>query len=520
MEPEEKTIVDVLRAVRRRRWQIILPALGVFLIAAVIVFALPKVYRSTSTILIEAQEIPPEYVAANITSYADQRLQSINQRIMGTTKLLEIIKRFNLYAELKGSKAIEDIVEKMRKDIKFATISADVVDPRTGRPAQATIAFSVSYQGNNPALVHQVANELTSIYLEENLKSREKQSLETSKFMEDEMKSGQAKLAQVEARIAGYKEKHVTSLPELSQVNLQGLDMAERDVSAMKDQLRTLSEKESALQAQLASIPSETVSQEKATLKELRTQLVDLRSRFSDEYPDVVKTRAALGELEKRLRSQRGATPEGAPDNPAYVTLSSQLAGTRADIESAKRQLGELCKRRDSYRGRIEATPRVEEGYRNLAVERNNLQAKYDDLTKKSMDANVAHGLEKGQLGERFSVVDAARLPEKPVSPNIPALLLIGLLLGCGSGVGLAALLETSDQSVRSCEALAKATSFPVLAGIPEIVTRRDRNRRKVRRNLAAAGLVLALMLGALAFNFFVMDLDVLWARALRRFFP
>ena len=517
MESEEKTVADLLQIVRRRRWWIAAPALSVFLLAAVVAFSLPKVYRSTSTILIEAQEIPHEYVAANITSYADQRLQSINQRIMGTTKLLEIINRFNLYADLKGNGAIEDIVEKMRKDIKFATISADVVDPRTGRPAQATIAFSVSYQGEVPAVVHQVANELTSIYLDENLKAREKQSLETTRFMEDEMKSGQEKLAQVEAKIAGYKQQHVTSLPELSQVNLQGLDMVERDIGAMKDQLRTLNEKEGYLQTELTSIPSETVSQERANLKELRTLLVDLRSRFSDEYPDVKKTKAAIADLEKHLNT-KGAVPQAVPDNPAYVTLSSQLTGTRAEIESVKRQLSELYKKRDLYRGRIEATPRVEEGYRNLAVERNNLQAKYDDLTKKSMDANVAHGLEKGQLGERFSVIDAARLPEKPVSPNIPAILLIGLILGCGSGVGLAALTESGDQSVRSTEALAKVTSFAVLAGIPEIVTLRDRVRRKRRRLMVAAALALALAAGLLLVNYFVMDLDVLWARALGRF--
>ena len=519
MESEVKTISDILQIVRRRRWEIAVPALGVFLIAAAVAFSLPKLYRSTSTILIEAQEIPREYVAANVTSYADQRLQSINQRIMGTTRLLEIINRFNLYADLKSSKAIEDIVAKMRKDIKFATISADVVDPRTGRPAQATIAFSVSYQSENPTLVHQVANELTSIYLEENLKSREKQSLETSRFMEDEMKAGQAKLAQVEAKIAAYKEKHITSLPELSQVNLQGLDMVERDINSLKDQLRTLNEREGYLQTQLISIPTDTVSQEKATLKELRTLLVDLKSRFSDEYPDVIKTKAAIADLEKHLNLQR-ATPEGVPENPAYVTLSSQLAGTRSEIESAKRQLIDLNKKRDSYRARIEATPRVEEGYKSLAVERNNLQAKYDDLTKKSMDANVAHGLEKGQLGERFSVVDAARLPEKPVSPNIPAILLIGVILGCGSGVGLAAVKESGDRSVRSAEELARATSFPVLAAIGEIVTRRDLGRRKVRRKMLAAGLALTMVVGVAVFNYCVMDLDVFWAKALRRFFP
>jgi polysaccharide chain length determinant protein (PEP-CTERM system associated) len=516
-EPDVKTVGDLNEIVKRRWRSIVVPAAALFALAAVVAFSLPKKYQSTTTILIEEQEVPREYVSANITTFADQRLQTINQRIMSTTRILELIGRFHLYEDLKDKVTIDEIAAKMRKDIKFNTISADVIDPRTGQPGQATIAFSITYEGSEPETVQRVASELASLYLQENLKTREKQSRETSKFMEEEMEVVQASLADVDAKIATFKEKNISSLPELSQVNLQALDQVERDLTRMDDQLRTLRERESYLQQQLASIPPDLALQEKESLKELRVSLVELKTKFSDEHPDVINTRAAIKELEKRLRKSPGGIGGTKPDNPVYITLASQLAGAQSEISSVKRQIGDLRRKRENRRKRIEASPRVEERYRVLLMERNNLQGKFDELTRKSMDAKVAHGLEKEQLGERFSIVDAARLPGKPSSPNIPAILLIGLILGMGAGVGLAAVQESTDFTVHGPDDLARAVPFPLLASIPEIVTEAQVADRKVKHRKLVIGAVVVLAITVLAFHFFVMDLDVFWVKVMRK---
>jgi len=193
------------------------------------------------------------------------------------------------------------------------------------------------------------------------------------------------------------------------------------------------------------------------------------------------------------------------------------LAGTRSEIASVKRQIKDLQAKRNTFRSRIEAAPRVEEGYRTLVAERNNLQAKNDELTRKSMDAKVAHGLEKEQLGERFTIVEAARLPERPASPNIPAILLIGLVLGLGSGVGFAAVKESSDTTVHSLEQLTAALPFPALVAIPEIVTPKDISRKNMVRGTVVGTLIAAVVLGVVFFHFYVMDLDVVWAKLMRR---
>lgn len=523
MEQDVKTLGDFVEILKRRKISLIVPAAIVFIAAVVVAFAWPPVYRSTSTILIEEQEIPKDFVMATVTGFAEQRLQTINQRIMSTTRLLDIISRFNLYADMKDRLTVEEIVANMRKDIQFATISADVAERRT-------IAFTLSYAGKRPDVVQQVANILTSLYLEENLKVREQQARGTSRFLEEEAKTVQENLEKIEAKISVFKQKNLNALPELMQVNMQALDRTEREIDHLKDQLRTLKEKESYLQAQLASIPTtESPNQERTLLKELKAKLVQLQSRVSDKYPDVIKTKAEIAELEKRLNSapapandqagagKRKVAAADHSDNPAYVTLASQLAGTQADLDSVQRQIKDATRKWENYRQRLAVTPRVDEEFKALLGERNNTQLKYDDLMKKVLEARVAQGLEREQMGERFTLIDPPRLPEKPASPNRPAILLIGFVLAFGVGIGSASLREHLDTSVRSASQVTAVTSVPVLGAIPEIVTWKDQVRWRTRRKNVMVGAVLAVVICVVAFHFFIMDLDVFWARMVRK---
>ncbi len=516
MEMEIKSAQDVAAIVKRRKWNIIVPAAVIFLSATVLALILPPVYRSTSTILIEDQEVPRDYVNSTVTGFAEQRLQTITQRIMGTTRLLEIVNRFGLYPELKNKLTTEEIVEKLRKDIKFETISADIIDPRNGQPRPATIAFTLSYKGKNPQQVQKVASELASLYLEENLTDRSRQSQGTAKFMEDEMKTVQAQLAGIDAKIAAYKQRNINTLPELAQVNLQSMDSTDREVVALTYQLRTLKERESNLHAQLATTPPDAENQDKARVSELRVKLNEMKTRLTDEHPDVIKAKSELAALVKRLRAGGQDPADNKPDNPAYIALASQLAGVRSEITSTKQQIENFNHKKNELRGRIAASPGVEEGYKNMLMLRNNLQQKYDDLSKKFMEARVSNGMEKEQKGERFTIIDAARLPEKPFQPNVPVIMLIGLMLGVGCGTGLAAIREQGDQTVRSPEVLARATSYPVLACIPEIVTWQEAMLRKSKRNKILVGVAGVLLVSPLLFHLLIMDLDVFWAKLLR----
>jgi succinoglycan biosynthesis transport protein ExoP len=518
MERNTPAPIDYGEVLKRRKWSLILPALIVFVISAMAAFYLPSIYRSTSTILIEEQEIPDDFVVATVTSYAEQRLQAINKRIMSSSRLLDIINRFNLYPDLKDKWTTEEIVAKMREDIVLETISAETIDPRTGRAAEATIAFTLSYEGKIPDTVLQVANVLASQFLEENIRVRERQTMEASKFLEDEMEKVKVDLARLEAKLAEFKKQHINQLPEMLQANIQNMNNLENNLDRLKEQLGNLRERQGYLQTQLASIPPKA-GEDKKRIDELKVQLAYLKSRFSDEYPDVIKTRAEIAELEKRIGASNN--PSGSvndrPDNPAYITLAAQLSSTQADIASVKRQINDGVQKANMHRTWVAATPKVEEAYNALVSERNNTQAKYNDLMRKLMEANVAYGLEKEQKGERFTLIDPAKFPEKPYKPNRLAILLVGFILSIGAGVGFASFREYSDHSVRSFEDLARVTAFPVLTVIPEIVTRKDRIRKRRKLRILTIGGILFIIIGLLAFHYLVMDFNVFWAKLMRK---
>ena len=515
--------MDYVKILKRRKWSLILPALLVFLTAVAVALALPSIYKSTSTILIEEQDIPADFVMATVTSYVEQRLQSINQRIMSYTRLSEIIQRFALYPELRDKRTAEEIVEKMKEDTALEPVSTEVVDRRTGKPMSATIAFTVSYEGKNPETVQQVTNVLTSLFLAENLEERKKQAQETATFLESEMDKIKEKLADLEAKVAVFKNEHINELPELLQLNLQSLDRIEREFDLAKKQLSNLNERKIYYQAQLAGIDpyletdEDLVSQRR--LDELKVELVRLTKTFSDEYPDVRKSRAEIAQLEKQLAAAEAArkSTKKQPDNPAYINLAAQLTNVRAEIELLQHQIKELELSAGEFRRRIAATPNIEEAYNALIAERKNTQAKFDDLMRKHMEAGVAQGLEKEQKGERFTLIESARLPETPYKPNRLAIMLIGLVLGVGSGIGFASLREFSDDSVRSPDQLEFVTKFPVLAGIPPIITRKDISRRRWKRVALATGTIGVIVAGIVVFHLMVMDLNVFWAKLMRR---
>ena len=189
----------------------------------------------------------------------------------------------------------------------------------------------------------------------------------------------------------------------------------------------------------------------------------------------------------------------------------------QSEIGSVHAQMRDLKTRLEDYKRRIELTPQVESEYKALLMERGNTQAKYDDLMRKFMESKVSQGLEKEQKGERFTIIDPARLPEKPSKPNRLAIMLIGLVLGLGGGIGSVAVKEYTDTSVRNAELLTLITSFPVLVSIPNILSDKDLARAKGWRKWGIIAALTVLILGIIIFHFTVMNLDVFWLKLIQR---
>ena len=262
MEEQILEIGDYVDILKRRRWSLVLPAVLVMVLAAAVALLLPSIYKSTATILIEEQDIPADFVMTTVTGYAEQRIQSTQQRIMSSTRLMEIVNRFNLYREYLDRWTTEEVIEKMREDIHLDLISVDTIDRRTGRPTAATIAFTLSYEGKQASTVQRVTDTLVSLFLSENLQVRQRQTTETTAFLEEEAQRVRSELDELEKKVSAFKEIHINSLPEMIQVNIRALDNYQSSVDRIDEQARMLKEREGYLETQLASIP-ETENTEK-----------------------------------------------------------------------------------------------------------------------------------------------------------------------------------------------------------------------------------------------------------------
>jgi polysaccharide biosynthesis transport protein len=547
--------------------------------AVVLAIAWPPTYRTGATILIEQQEIPQELVRSAISSFADQRVQVISQRVMTTQNLMTLVERYNLYADIRESKPREVLLQKMRNDISLKMISADVIDPRSGRPTQATIAFTITYQNRFPDLTLKVANELTTLFLNENLTSRTQMAEQTTAFFSEEAGKQQTRIAELDKKLSEYKEKHKDSLPELAQLNLQVSDRTELELHDAENHIAALDSQEVLLRAQLAQInPTSQVYSDTGQrvmgvddrLKTLRSQLADYKARYAPGHPDIVNMEREIAGLEKEstaisttgdaarrlseaqaqlARAEEKYTADhpdvvrlthlvdvlekeladqpavaGAQkaqahaDNPVYIQVKGQLDSLGVERVRAESKRDELHAKLNDFERRLALAPTVEREYHELARDLESAQLKYQQLLSKQGDVQVSENLETERKGERFTMIEPPLPPEKPVAPNRLLIIAAGFFLSLAAGIGTTAIRDMSDPSVRGFGDVRLMLSVPPLAAIPMIETGAELRARRRRIWLAGVGTVVALGAVVVFVHFYVRPLDVLWITLTGRF--
>ena len=562
---------------RRRTFFVVTAAAAIG--AMMLALLLPPTYRSAATILIEQQEIPQDLVRSVITSFADQRVQVISQRVMTTQNLLSLIERYQLYPDLRERVPREVLLAKMRGDIGLNMISADVIDPRSGRPTQATIAFSVSYQSRSPDLALKVANDLTSLYLNENLSTRAQLGEQTEAFFGEQAKRQAAHIQDLDKALSAFKEKHRNDLPDLTQLNIETMQRTELEMHEAENKVDALDAQRVLLQAQLAQInptlqvfsdTGQRVMGPEDRLKALKAQLASDKARYAPDHPDVVITEREIEGLEKdvkaddetseRLRQldeaeaqlarvkekdspdhpdvvhlqhvvdslskqvdgaaavgmKREATTHS--DNPVYIQVKGQLDSLAVDRDSAVKRRDELRTKYDDYERRLASSPEVERQFREMSRELETAQIEYKQILSKQMESQVSENLEVERKGERFTMIEPPQMPEKPVSPNRTLIAIVGLVLSVAMGLAAVVLKDSLDASVRGPRDIRQLLQVPALASIPLIVTADDRSRRQKIVRWSWAGGLIALITIAAAIHLFVRPLDVLWIILTRRF--
>ena len=510
---------DLLRVASRRKWTIAVPFLTLTLLTVIGSQLLPNRYRSETLIMVVPQRVPESYVKATVTSRIEDRLQSISQQILSRTRLERIIQDFGLYPKERQGGIMEDVVERMRRDITVQVVKGD--------------AFRIAYASDNPQTAMKVTERLATLFIDENLKDREVLAVGTNEFLEAQLEDARRQLVEQEKKVEEYRRRYSGQLPSQLQSNLQAqqntqlqiqtvVDAANRarDRKLVLERLLSYAEPVPAASAPAAPTPDDTApapAGQTATqqLETARAALAALERRLMPDHPDVRRMKRIIADLEPKAAVE--AARPSAPPTPARATSPQDSARVtreremRAELDGINREIAQkeaeerrLRAEAASYQTRIDAVPSRESELAELTRDYETTQKVYQDLLAKKQDSQVAANLERRQIGEQFKVLDVARLPEKPSSPNRWLIGGAGTLGGLLVGIGLVALLEYRDRSFRSERDVQAVLSLPVLATVP--LMRTDEEKRHTRRGRllawGSAAAVVSLAAAAVVWKF------------------
>ncbi len=493
---------QILEIIIRRKWFIIIPLCITLTFGLFYTLTASKTYEASTLILVQPQRVPSNYVRSVVTSSITQRISTISQQILSRSNLEKIIDQFGLFED-NPDMYLEDKVASMRKRIQV----------RVERERHGAEAFSIVFKGNDPQRVMRIANTLASFFMDENLKVREAQAVGTSEFLDSELEKTRKKLEMREKRLAAYREKYLGGLPDELETNLRTLDRLQRQLTAKQDQLKQAKDSLSLLETQIAqakemagqvmndqlsSLDFEGTSpgeaENAAKLAEAQKQYDALLLKYTKKHPDVMKLAKIIEKLKKTMAEEKkaaeekknGEQPDGAdtatPDAmPDFAAMQQnvQVKQIKNEIKEIQSDIAKLERRMKIYQQRVEDTPKRELELQSLQRDYANIQKVYNSLLDRKLEAELSVNMEKKQKGEQFRILDHARLPEKPISPNVKFLFLMSVASGLGIGGGVIFLLEMFDTSIRREEQIENELGLPILAVIPPLKMPGHRLKKK-----------------------------------------
>ncbi len=479
----ELSIDDYLAIARRRKWIILIPALLVPIITFGISLALDDEYTSRTLVLVEGQKVPDTIVQSVVSEDIAQRLATMQEQILSRTRLQPIIEKFALYEGAVGSTHMEDKVERLRTQITIAPVRT-MTRTRDG----SLPGFYISFTAGSPPLAQRVCAEITSMFIEENLRAREQRSQGTTDFLAIQLAEAKRKLDETDAKLAEFKSRYFGSLPGQEQTNISimtGLgSQLESVTQAISRAQQDKAYAESMLSQQLATLEATPVQAPGAPRQDLLlTQLMALQnnlmvaqSRYTDDHPDVIKLKSDIAEVQRKIDAANSRTepaqsaPEAPPsrrETPQTQQLRAQIRQLEQVIQGRSRDQARLQGQIGMYQSRLSLSPAVEQQFKELTRDYQTALTFYNDLLAKETQSKMATNLERRQQGEQFRVMDPANLPQSPSFPNRPLFAAGGLGLGLALGLGISLLLEMRDKTIRTEGDVKFFLQVPTLALIP-----------------------------------------------------
>jgi polysaccharide chain length determinant protein (PEP-CTERM system associated) len=513
MIPGKKyTPEDILQMVWRRKWLIVLPFALVGAGTMLYSRSLPNVYKSEAVVLIVPQQVPRHFVTPTVTTQIDQRLQAISQQVRSRARLEQLVQEFDLYPDMRRTALMDDVIARMNLDISVGI-------NRTAKDAQAGTTFTVAYESEEPLKAKQVAERLSSMFIDANLQDRAVLAEGTDQFLEAELDAARKKLEEQERAVEEYRKRYPWDQADLVENNRWAAVNAQQHlqnhlnaVAGARDRLLFLEKvvadiESTRAEPDLTSQPAAAVPQTAAAqLEAARNSLRDMQLRLTPEHPDIVAAKRTIAELEKKAEAEALAMPVSGDATAQRLSPENRtrLLNMREEIEKLKRTVANADAEEARLRGiladmnqRIENMPIRQREMRALTRDYDIIRGRYNELLQKKETSRIAVDLERQQIGEQMRVIEPARQPQRPIRPDRSRINLLGAVFGLGLGLGIAALMEYRDTAMRTDDDVVAALSLPVLALVPVLRSPLEITRLKRRRIILSVTAAVTLVVSA-----------------------
>jgi polysaccharide chain length determinant protein (PEP-CTERM system associated) len=510
---------DLAGIVRRRGKIAAFTALLVVLAAYWIAMALPNVYTSYATVLVEPQSVDAELVRAGVqSSDLTERLHIMTAQILSRPRLSSIIDKVGLYQDESEYMLREEIIDLMRSRVRVAPVIPELERQGSRRRDAEPNEFQIFFDDYDPKIAREVAQRLANDFIESHIDSRVALSQKSLEFIQGELQRLADQIAQVEAQIKKVKNDNPGKLPEDLDANQRRLERVLGDHAIVQRELAEATSDEAFYRTQVAQAAAFSAPNDDASpvrrLELLKLNLADLRARgFTEKHPDVIKTKAEIEEVDASVKRLQESDSDTAGSSLLQQQTQANLQRATLRREAAESEIERLQDLADEVQVLITSTPAVAEQLDALNREYEHLFKSFQDFSRRQLEASVQAQLERRQLGEQFRVLEQAFEAPEPSSPNRWLIIVLGAVFGIGIGAGLALLLDMLDTSPHDARALQLTLELPVLASIPKIWLEGDRARlrsRRLRQALATTGLVMFALVGGLA--------NYLWVNGMPRF--
>jgi polysaccharide chain length determinant protein (PEP-CTERM system associated) len=493
-------LLGYVRAVWLHRWIALGAAWVIAVLSAVLIFRMPDRYEASARLFVDTQSIlKPLMSGLAVQPNVEQELAILSRTLISRPNVEKVIRMADLDITVKNPQDKDRLVDSLMKETQIKTTGRDNL-------------YTINFPHEKPEVAKRVVQSFLSLFVESSLGDKRKDTDSARRFLDEQIKAYEQKLLLAENALKEFKQRNMGSMPNQGKDYAARMGEAAGALSQAKLELREQQNARDALNKQLSGetptlvedmAPSTgPVTEVDRRIDSMKTNLDNLRLRYTEQHPDIVQTKKLIEDLEaQKAKEAQARKPvgsglaRGASQNPAFQQIRVALATAEANVAALQTRVAEYEARYVQLQRAANSIPQVEADLTALSRDYEVHKSNYEKLLARRESAQLSGDMEATSSLADFRIIDPPRVPPRPTAPN-RALLLAGALLGSlGAGLVLAFVWSQIRPTFADRRELRDETGLPIFGSVSMVWNAAQ--QRSYRLNLSGfVGLLVILVVG------------------------